>query len=111
MRMLGIIFCTLLISSCGLFEPKVIRVPVPPPDWPPASVELMKKCEELKELKAGKEGEPVRLNDLLNNLVENYTLHYKCSLKNDSWQQWYKDQKNNYEETVNKSKAAITGSK
>lgn len=111
MRLLSIVILTAFIGGCSLFQPKIVKVPIPPPDWPPASAELMKKCEELKELKAGKEGEPVRLNDLLNNLVENYTLHYKCSLKNDNWQEWYKQQKQNHEDTVNKAKAAITGSK
>lgn len=111
MKLLCIFLITLFISGCSIFEPKIVKVPIPPPDWPPASEELMKKCEALRELKPVKEGDPVRLGDLLNNMVENYALHYKCSLKNDNWHEWYNKQKKNHEDTVNKAKGSITGSK
>lgn len=107
MKTLSLIIGVLFLSGCSLFHPKVVHVPVDPPKWPSASEELMKKCEALKELKPVKEGELVRFNDLLNNLVENYTIHYKCSLKNDKWQEWYKLEKSNYEGAVEKAKSEV----
>jgi DNA-binding transcriptional regulator YbjK len=54
--------------------------------------EFTEPCPDLKKI----EGDKVSFQDLLKTVVENYTLYYQCSLKNDGWNDWYKRQKELY---------------
>jgi hypothetical protein len=54
--------------------------------------EFTEPCPDLKKI----EGDKVSFQDLLKAVVENYTLYYQCSLKNDGWNDWYKRQKELY---------------
>jgi hypothetical protein len=53
---------------------------------------LMEKCPPLKTLK-----EDVRLSDVAETTVSNYTTYYECSVKNDGWIEWYQEQKRIFE--------------
>ncbi len=87
---LSLIVFVILLSSCSLFQ----KQPVPVvPNFPNASPELMKKCEELKTI----EGDKVLITDMLKTIVNNYTLYYECSTKVDGWQDWYSQQKKIYD--------------
>lgn len=76
---------SLLIAGCQV-------VPVKR-NFPKATPELMKKCEELKQI----DGSRVSITEMLKTVVNNYTLYYECSAKVEGWQEWYIEQKTIYE--------------
>lgn len=75
----------LMLAGC-------VSVPVTP-DFPPALKELTEACPELKKI----EGDNVLMTDMLTVVAENYTAYYLCSLKNQAWNDWYKQQKKIYD--------------
>lgn len=79
----------LLISGCS------ILVPVKPPKWPDAPVELVDKCKSLQTISAQ---DSVAITEMLKVIVNNYTLYYQCSNKVDGWNDWYNEQKKIYEQ-------------
>jgi hypothetical protein len=91
MRTLLILCLALVISSCGLLKPKIITLK---PPFPEPIKELTEPCPDLKKI----EGDKVAVQDLLRAVVENYTLYYQCSVKNDGWNDWYKRQKELYDQ-------------
>jgi len=88
-----IIILTLFISSCSLFQKPIVSIP----KFPPAVEELTISCPDLEEIK----GDSVLISDLLKAVVNNYTLYYKCSLKNEGWNTWYKEQRQIWEAKQN----------
>lgn len=92
--LLSLVFVTLL-TGCSAFKQ---LVPVKPPPFPEAVKELTQPCPDLKTI----EGNQVAIIDLLKVVVENYTMYYQCSLKNDGWNDWYKTQKDIYEKVLRK---------
>lgn len=76
----------LLVTGC------TTTVPVTP-KFPQATLELMKKCESLKKI----EGDRVSITEMLKVVVNNYALYYECSAKVDGWHDWYKSQKEIFE--------------
>lgn len=93
----SIFLFTLFLSGCAMFQK-----PVPvAPQWPDVSLQLKKKCEELKTIA----GEKISVTDMMKVIVENYSIHYQCSTKVDGWTEWYEEQKKIYETVVpNKNK-------
>lgn len=89
MRLFVLCLLAITLSACSMFKQPVPIVP----DFPNATPELMKKCEELKTV----DGDKVLITDLLKIIVQNYTLYYECSTKVDGWQEWYTEQKKIYE--------------
>ena len=83
MKKLIIILSAVVISGCTLF------VPVKPPKFPEVPESLKQRCEKLKTV----EGDKVSITDMLKVVVENYGLHYECSIKVDGWNEWYIEQK------------------
>lgn len=77
---------TLLLAGCLTTAPK----------WPDMPEELKATCPELNEVAAGTK----ELSKVLDVVVVNYATYYECRVKVDAWQQWYKDQKDNYEKAV-----------
>lgn len=92
--LLSLAFVTILVG-CSTFKQ---LVPVKPPPFPEAVKELTQPCPDLKTI----EGNQVAIIDLLKVVVENYTMYYQCSLKNDGWNDWYKTQKDIYEKVLRK---------
>jgi len=77
------------VSGCAMLE----RFMPAKPKWPDAVKELQQPCPELKQI----EGNTVAITELLKAVVNNYTLYYECSLKNEGWNKWYIEQKEIYE--------------
>jgi len=71
-----------LLASCSTTVPVVAKFPDAPP-------ELLKRCEELKQVESGKNS----ITDVLRVVVENYTLYYQCSNRVEGWHEWHKVQK------------------
>ncbi len=89
MKYLGIILITILLNGCSLL-PKLTAAK---PKFPEPIKELTEPCPNLKQI----EGDKVAITDLLKSVVNNYTLYYQCSLKNDGWNEWYRQQKEIYD--------------
>jgi hypothetical protein len=75
-----IIAFVIFLSGCSIVTP-VKR------NFPEAPKTLQEKCEELAMLQGNS------VTDLLRVVVENYQRHYRCEIKVEGWQDWYKDQK------------------
>lgn len=89
MRYILAILVTLMLSGCGMMT-KFLPAK---PQWPEAPKQLLEKCPDLKQI----EGDRIAITELLKAVVNNYTLYYECSLKNDGWNDWYKKQKEAYD--------------
>jgi len=74
----------LLISGCS-------TVPVGK-DFPKVPKELLEKCSQLQKL-----NDDSKLSDVAKVITNNYTEYHKCSIKNESWIEWYENQKKIYE--------------
>ena len=82
---------TLLLSGCW-------TVPVVP-DFPrlPEPTTMNIACPELKPLKS----DPT-ISDISNTLNINYHTYYECAVKVDSWNSWYKQQREIYNRALGK---------
>jgi hypothetical protein len=68
--------------------------PVPiTPKFPQAPDALMQPCPDLKKLE-----KDAKLSDVARTVVENYTLYHECSVKSQSWIEWYKAHKKVFED-------------
>ena len=83
-----------VLSSCAIIE----RFMPAKPKFPDPIKELTLPCPDLKQI----EGNQVAITELLKAVVNNYTLYYECSLKNDGWNKWYTEQKEVYEKGIKK---------
>lgn len=70
-----------------------LTIPEVPKFPKPASEEVMQACPNLKLAKTDSD----KLTDLMDTIAENYKEYYECRDKVDTWIQWYKKQKENYE--------------
>lgn len=69
------------------------------PDFPklPEQTVMNIPCPDLKSLKT----DPT-ISDISNTLNLNYHTYYECAIKVESWNKWYKQQKELYEKTIKK---------
>lgn len=81
MNKFAIIFI-LLLSGCSTAVPVTVKFP----DVPPI---LLEQPPMLTPLETGKRD----LSDLLDNVNDNYGTYYEMREKLNSWQYWYKTQK------------------
>ena len=79
---------SLMVAGCSTVLPAK-------PKFPAALPELTEACPSLEKINA----DQVAITELLETVTRNYDLYYKCSLKNEGWNRWYKEQKENYEKT------------
>lgn len=89
MKILITFLLAMVISGCAMLE----RFLPAKPKFPDAVKELTIPCPELKQI----EGNQVAITELLKAVVNNYTLYYDCSMKNEGWNKWYLEQKKIYE--------------
>lgn len=89
MKTLTILIFSLMLSGCAL----ITKFLPAKPKWPEAVPELTQPCPELKQI----EGDKVAITDLLRTVANNYALYYECSIKNEGWNKWYKEQKEIYD--------------
>jgi hypothetical protein len=59
------------------------------PSIPPS---LEKSCNVLEEVQ-----NTTKLSDVLIVVTNNYTIYHECKIKVETWQQWYKEQKQIFE--------------
>jgi hypothetical protein len=76
----------ILLTGCSTTVPVTVK-------FPEAPASISKPCGDLKKI----ENENVSIVDLHKIVVENYTTHYECSTKVDGWNEWYVEQKKNFE--------------
>jgi hypothetical protein len=57
-------------------------------NFPDAPAMLKEKCPELLDVK-----KTDKLSDVLLTVTQNYGQYHECSIKLESWIQWYEDQK------------------
>jgi len=88
MRLIALLLSVVLLSGCAIFT-KFLPAK---PKFPEPIKELTEPCPDLKKI----EGDKVAITDLLRTVVENYGLYHECSLKNEGWNEWYKEQKKIY---------------
>jgi hypothetical protein len=86
-RIAGLVLCFML-TGCLTTAP-VIKAPKFPES--PGS-QVMESCPALKELDSTTE-----LSEIATVVTENYSTYYQCSVKVDAWIEWYKLQKDIYE--------------
>jgi len=74
----------LLLTGCA-------TVPVTT-KFPEAPTILLEPCEDLAKLK-----DDTKLSEVAKTVVTNYTKYNECALKNESWIEWHKKQKQLFE--------------
>lgn len=80
-----ILSLAVLLAGCSIITP-VKR------EFPEATKTLLEQCPDLKTI----EGDKVAITDLLKTVVNNYSLYYQCANKVEGWQEWYEEQKKNF---------------
>jgi hypothetical protein len=61
--------------------------------FPDVPKPLMESCPQLTLVNS----DETKMSGVLTAVVENYTKYHECSMKVDSWIEWYKKQKENFE--------------
>lgn len=79
------VLIALLLAGCSTTVPVVMK-------FPEAKEIMLEKCSDLKPTP-----EDAKLSEIAKIIGINYTSYHECSAKNDSWIEWYKKQKENYE--------------
>ena len=75
----------IVLSGCSTTVPVTMKFPEVPQ-------ELLVSCPDLKQT------EPTeKLSDVLTVVTENYSQYHECRVKVDSWIDWYKTQKQNFD--------------
>lgn len=69
------------------------------PKFPEVPSELLEKCKPLKTM----EEKETTFSELSKTIVINYNQYHECSIKNETWIEWYRSQKKIYEE-INKGR-------
>lgn len=92
MKSISILFLTVFLAGCQTVGPW--------PKFPEAEESLMKKCTELAQLPTDS---TVTITQLMESVVNNYTLYHQCANKVTGWQTWYEEQKKAYEDAKSKS--------
>jgi hypothetical protein len=85
MKTYSIVFA-MLLTGCSTTVPVAMKFP----DIPPS---LDQRCVPLDKI----QGEKVSIVDLHKTVVDNYTKYHECSIKVESWLEWYTIQKKIYE--------------
>lgn len=89
MKFIFVALIAVMLSGCSLLKTN----PPGKPKFPEPLKELTIPCPDLKTI----EGDKVAITELLKTVVNNYAVYYECSLKNDGWNKWYKEQKEIYD--------------
>jgi hypothetical protein len=84
MRVISIVL-TLFLFGCS--------TPVPiTPNFQEVPAQLLQVCPPLDKI-----NDDDKLSDIAKSITSNYTTYYKCSIKTESWIEWYKKQKSIFE--------------
>lgn len=82
-----VLFFVLMLVGC-------VSVPVER-NFPDAPDSLKQSCDKLSLIT---KPEP-QMTDVLDTVVENYGKYHECSAKNQSWNEWYSEQKRIFDKT------------
>lgn len=85
MNKIFLFLTSLFLVGCSTTVPVVMKFPAAPE-------ELRQPCTELSVL-----SEEAKLSDVAKSVSSNYTLYHKCANKVDMWNEWYTEQKKNFE--------------
>lgn len=85
MTKLATLFISLFLSACSVVPVKRT--------FPAAPDVITEPCPQLVQLK-----NDAQLSDIISAVIDNYALYHECQLKVDSWNEWYKTQKQIFEE-------------
>ena len=77
----------LLLTGCSTTVPVARKFPEVPDV-------LMTSCPPLTQIKEG----TTKLSEMVTVVTDNYFEYHKCSDKNDLWMEWYKLQKQNFDQ-------------
>lgn len=80
-----VLLSVLLLVGCSTTVPVKAKFP----DVPEI---LTNKCPPLKQV-----SEDAKLSEISKSIAENYTTYYECAVLVENWNDWYKIQKNIYE--------------
>ena len=80
-----ILILSLLLAGCSTSVPVKRTFPAVP-------AELTTKCPDLKLLP-----DTEKLSDLVGNVAENYSTYKECQLTVELWNEWYTEQKKNFD--------------
>ena len=81
-----LIAIALLLSGCSTTAPVVAKFPDEP------GKAAMESCPQLTIVQNG-----VKLSELTATVTQNYSTYYECAVKVDTWQEWYRVQKQIFE--------------
>ena len=81
----SILLMLIMLSGCSVV-PVERKFPEPPK-------QLMESCQNLSLIDA----DETKMSGVLTVVVENYTKYHECSIKVDSWIDWYDKQKKNFD--------------
>ena len=81
-----IFVCVLFLTGCSCFTPVQRKFPEVP-------AELKVACPDLNKLEEG----TTKLSDVVSVVAKNYGQYQECQIKVDTWNDWYKKQKDIYE--------------
>jgi len=81
----SIIFMLILLTGCATPVPVVPKFPEPP-------VHGQGTCPQLQTLAAD-----AKLSDVAATVTANYSTYYECSVKVDTWNEWYEVQRRIFE--------------
>ena len=71
-----------VITGCSTSVPVKMK-------FPEAPAALMEKCEELEKIPA----DTKQLSVTAVSVIKNYSKYHQCKIKVDEWQEWYKANK------------------
>lgn len=82
-----LLFCTLIfLAGCQTTVPVTAK-------FPEAPEVLLVPCDQLDKIGKDK----VLFSEFLTTVVGNYTKYHSCAMQNEAWKEWYKQQKEIFE--------------
>lgn len=75
----------LFLAGCSTTAPVVMKFPEVP-------AEMLEACPNLKLAE-----QSPKLSDMLTTVTQNYEQYKECQIKQDSWTEWYSNQKKIFE--------------
>jgi hypothetical protein len=79
-----ILLVVFVITGCSTTVPVTAKFPDKP-----QNVEMCPPLETVTDT--------VKLSELTNSVAKNYSMHYECAVKVDTWNEWYNTQKRIFE--------------
>lgn len=82
MKKIFLLLPAILLTGC--MKTMVVKM-----DFPEVPEEIKQECSDLKQTPENE----TKFSKVIEVVVENYSLYHECKLKNEAWNEWYKQQK------------------